>query len=79
MRSRKVESLSVVETARFLGVSPQRVRALLGARRLMAAKDEGGAWRVAWPLQLRAGRRGPSLTAARSGRVAAQILSGSRY
>lgn len=51
--------ISVKDCAQRLGLSRQRVRVLLGSRRLKGEKDNCNIWWVVWPLQLRLGQRGP--------------------
>lgn len=50
---------SVVEAARFLRMSPRRVRALLAQKRLKGFKDADGYWRVRLPFKRAVGARGP--------------------
>ena len=53
---------SVQKIASYLGVSVQRVRVLLGRRRLLGAKNPAtGAWEVPYPPTLSGGLRGPRL------------------
>ncbi len=63
--------ISVDKAAKFLGVTPRRVRALLSQGRIRGYKAKplvyvaGGSrvsrWMVEWPLDVRAGKRGPDL------------------
>lgn len=54
--------VSVAKVARFLGVSPARVRKLLAQGRLYGRKDAAtGFWQVGFPPTIKAGTRGPRL------------------
>ena len=53
--------VDVAAVARYLRCSKQRVRLLLSQGRIVATKDDSGAWRVPFPPVIRGGSRGPRL------------------
>lgn len=53
--------ITVDKVAKFLNVSPRRIRALLSQRRIHGYKDERNIWLVEWPLHVLPGKRGPDL------------------
>lgn len=58
----ELRTVTVERTAKFLKCSTRRVRFLLSNDRLFGHKDEiKGPWKVVWPLQLKAGTRGPDI------------------
>jgi len=59
-----MEYLTVAEVARFLEVSPWRVRGLLAQGRISGHKDERNIWRISVPFRITRSRRGPQLAAA---------------
>lgn len=50
--------LTVSEVARFLEVSPQRVRFLLAQGRISGHKDERDIWRISVPFRMTRSLRG---------------------
>jgi len=54
-------TLSVSEVAAFLQISERRVRLLLSQGRIDGQKDGVNIWRIACPLNIRPGKRGPDL------------------
>lgn len=59
-----MEYLTVAEVARFLEVSPRRVRFLLTQGRIHGFKDSRNIWRISVPFRITRNLRGPQLAAA---------------
>ncbi|MBX3617477.1 helix-turn-helix domain-containing protein [Nitrosomonas sp.] len=53
--------LSVSDVADFLEVSERRVRTLLSQGRIDGYRDDSNVWRIACPLNIKPGKRGPDL------------------
>lgn len=53
--------LTIPDVADFLEVSERRVRALLAQGRIAGFKDDSNIWRIACPLNIKPGKRGPDL------------------
>jgi hypothetical protein len=56
-----MELFKVEQVAKLMGVTPRRVRTLLATSRLTGFKDTNGTWRITYPFQVTAGKRGPDL------------------
>lgn len=53
--------VTVSQVAKRLNISERRVRYLLASGRMVGVKERNGRWTVSWPLQIKAGKRGPDM------------------